>query len=362
MVKENRMTLFEAIENEAASFPSVSLQDEENTLQLVKDMNEIMIYRTASGNWVFRLKRCGGKAEDKPVSLKVSSDYMRIEKDLCGMREDEIPNYRFLLRTVFECRFAFQGIVSLHAACVDLDGFAVAFTGPSGLGKSTRARAWVNASNALLISGDRPAVRLTADGNTACGVPWDGKEQVFRDVERPLKCILEVRRSHVNYIRKLTDKQANEVIVRQALIPMWDTDAAALALINVRRLIHTTPIYRVFCGPNEEDAREIYDIIVHHTDQIRKEADEMKIKKGFVLRNVVGEYMVMPTGENIDSFGGTAVLNEVSAFVFKKLENAVSREDLLIALLNEYDVERETAEKDVDNLLEQFDRLGLLEK
>ena len=81
-----------------------------------------------------------------------------------------------------------------------------------------------------------------------------------------------------------------------------------------------------------------------------------------MLRNVVGEYMVMPTGENIDSFGGTAVLNEVSAFVFKKLENAVSREDLLIALLNEYDVDRETAEKDLDNLLERFDQLGLLEK
>ena len=171
-----------------------------------------------------------------------------------------------------------------------------------------------------------------------------------------------MRRSYVNYVRKLTPKQANDVIVRQALIPMWDTDAAVLALANVRKLVRTTPIYRVFCGRRKTDAREIYDIVVHHTDQIREEADEMKIKKGFVLRNVVGEYMVMPTGENIDSFGGTAVLNEVSAFIFEKLENAVSREDLLIALLNEYDIDRATAEKDLDNLLEQFEKLGLLEK
>ena len=87
----------------------------------------------------------------------------------------------------------------------------------------------------------------------------------------------------------------------------------------------------------------------------------MKIKKGFVLRNVVDEYMVMPTGENIAKFEGTAVLNEVSAFVFKQLENGISREDLLTAMLAEFDVDEATAAKDLDALLAQFRELGLLE-
>ena len=269
---------------------------------------------------------------------------------------------QFLIRTAFECRFCYEGIVSLHAACVEKDGFAVAFTGHSGLGKSTRARAWVEGLGAEWISGDRPAVRLEKQGSTACGVPWDGKEQIFRDVERPLKAIMEVRRAGGNYIRKLSDEQARRLLMQQTFIPMWDTDAAVMAMTNVRGLIKRTPVYRVFCGPGADDAREIYDILVNHPEKIREEAEEMKIKEGFVLRNVVDEYIVMPTGDNIAKFDGAVVLNEVSAFVFKQLENPVSREDLLEALLNEYEVDKATASADLDALLEQFSGMGILEK
>ena len=87
----------------------------------------------------------------------------------------------------------------------------------------------------------------------------------------------------------------------------------------------------------------------------------MKIKKGFVLRNVVDEYIVMPTGDNIAKFEGAVVLNEVSAFVFKQLENSVSRDDLLAALLNEFEVDEATAAADLDALLRQFTDLGLME-
>jgi len=269
---------------------------------------------------------------------------------------------RFLLRTAFECRFCYEGIVSLHAACVEMGDFAVAFTGHSGLGKSTRARAWVEGLGAQWISGDRPAVRLEKQGSTACGVPWDGKEQIFRDVEVPLKCIMEVRRSPLNYVRKLSEDQARQLIMQQSFVPMWDTDAAVMAMANVRQLVRKTPVYRVFCGPDAEDAKAIYDILVNHPELIREEKEQMKIKEGFVLRNVVDEFIVMPTGDNIARFEGAVVLNEVSAFIFKQLENPVSRDDLLTAMLNEYDVDEATAAADLDALLEKFAEMGVLEK
>ena len=260
---------------------------------------------------------------------------------------------RFLLRTAFECRFCFEGIVSLHAACVENGEYAVAFTGQSGLGKSTRAKAWVDALGFEWISGDRPAVRLEKDGATACGVPWDGKEQI---------CIMEVRRSPANEVRRLSADQARKLLMQQTFVPMWDTDAAVMAMANVRKLISKVPVYRVFCGPTAEDAQAIYDILVHHPEQIREEREQMKIKNGFVLRNVVDEYIVMPTGDNIAKFDGAVVLNEVSAFIFKLLENPVSREDLLAAMLAEYEVEEATAAADLDALLEKFETMGVLEK
>lgn len=318
-------------------------------------LEEVSIAPAASGGWQFRLSNGGDlPCAEIDAAYRNIALYLGNETELCNAT-------RFLLRTAFECRFCHEGIVSLHAACVELDGFAVAFTGHSGLGKSTRAKAWVDGLGAQWISGDRPAVRLERDGSTACGVPWDGKEQIFRDVEAPLRCILEVRRSPANYVRALSEEQARRVITQQCFIPMWDTDSAVLALSNARSLIRKTPVYRVFCGPDAQDARAIYDILVNHPEQIRKEEKEMKIRDGFVLRNVVDEFIVMPTGENIAKFEGAVVLNEVSAFVFRQLENAVSRDDLLTAIVNEFDVDEATAAADLDELLAQFGKMGLLE-
>lgn len=267
---------------------------------------------------------------------------------------------QFLVRTAYECQFARQGVVSLHAACVELGDGAVCFTGDSGVGKSTRAQAWVDGVGAQLISGDRPAIRLEAACNIACGVPWDGKEQILRDVERPLKAVLEVRRAPFTRLRRLTPEQAYAVLIRQSFIPMWDTDAAALAMTNVRRLSRTTPVYRLFCGPNAEHARAAHCILFEHPDEIGEERPDMNIKEGFVLRTVADEHMVMPTGENIGRFGGAVVLNDVSAFAFEQLKRPISREDLLALILGEFDVDETTASEDLDSLLEQFRELGLL--
>lgn len=349
------MTLFGEIQSEITSIPVTDVLEENPSV--VANTAEIQICRAADGDWLYRLQRSNAHA-----ALKVSGDYLHLEKQLYGVAEDDVQNFRFLTRVAFECRFCHRGIVSLHSACVEKDGYAVAFTGRSGMGKSTRAKAWVDGLGASWISGDRPSIRLETEGCTACGVPWDGKEQVFRDVEFPLKCILDVRRSGANYVRRLSVNQARQILTQQVFIPMWDTDTAVAALANVRRMARQVPVYRVFCGMTAEDAAVIYDILYHHPEQIRKEEEDMKIKSGFVLRNVVDEYMVMPTGDNIAKFDGTVVLNEVSAFVFKQLENAVSKDDLLAAMLAEYDVDEQTAAKDLDTLLAQFRELGLLDE
>ena len=319
-------------------------------------LDEVTIVRPDKNHWRYKLTNW----LDVPC-VQVDLEY----KDIVLFIEDESLHdqaTRFLLRTAFECRFCFEGIVSLHAACVEKDGFAVAFTGESGLGKSTRARAWVENLGAEWISGDRPAVRIEKEGSVACGVPWDGKEQIFRNVEVPLKAILEVRRSDCNYVRRLSGEQARSVLMKQVFVPMWDTDAAVMAMANVRALIRKTPVYRVFCGPDGDSAREIFDILYNHPEKIREEAKEMKVKDGFVLRNVVDEYIVMPTGENIAKFDGAVVLNEVSAFVFEQMKRPVSREDLLEAVLNEFEADKATAEADLDALLKQLTEMGLIEE
>lgn len=88
----------------------------------------------------------------------------------------------------------------------------------------------------------------------------------------------------------------------------------------------------------------------------------MRIKEGFVLRNVMDEYIVMPTGDNTAKFDGAVILNEVSAFIYKLLEHPMCRDDLLAAILNEYDVDEATASADLDALLNKLAEMGVLEK
>lgn len=87
----------------------------------------------------------------------------------------------------------------------------------------------------------------------------------------------------------------------------------------------------------------------------------MKIKDGFVLRDVMDEYIVMPAGAQMKEFEGVVVLNESSAFLFRKMQSEATEQELVEALLAEYDVDRDTAEKDTAELIKKLDDYGVLE-
>ena len=86
----------------------------------------------------------------------------------------------------------------------------------------------------------------------------------------------------------------------------------------------------------------------------------MRIKDGFLLRETAGKYIVLPLGGELD-LGSLITLNETGAFLWRLLENGASREELVEALLEEYDVDKERAEKDLDVLLAKMNAVGVLE-
>lgn len=87
----------------------------------------------------------------------------------------------------------------------------------------------------------------------------------------------------------------------------------------------------------------------------------MKIKDGFELREVCGEYVILSSGmENID-FSKIISLNESAAFLWKAVQGKDFDEDLMIeALLGEYDVDRDTAANDVRQVIVSWKEIGLI--
>ena len=310
-----------------------------------------IVHRRTADGWFFHYWN------QETKGLYVSRDYMRLR--MLGQKSETVAGVmEWFVRIAVECMLARKGYVSLHSAAVEIKEAAFAFTGPSGIGKSTRADAWIDTLGAKLINGDRPLIDVRK--MELYGVPWDGKEQCFRNVHYPLRAICEVRRAKSVYVRAMSFSQRRKVLMRQCFLPMWDTETAAIQMANISRLAAGANMVRVFGGPTGEDVRALYSALQQH--QVLKEESDMKAKNGFILRNVVDEYILMPTGDNIGKFNGTVLLNEVSALVWEKLQNPVSRDDLLKAILDEYEVEKAVAAADLDALLEKLKGFGVIEE
>lgn len=87
----------------------------------------------------------------------------------------------------------------------------------------------------------------------------------------------------------------------------------------------------------------------------------MKLKYEFIERLIVDEYVMVPAGEAARFFGGMITTSEVGAMIMRTLKQDVSKAELLSVLMEEYDVDEQTASADLDAFLKQLYNLGVLE-
>ncbi len=78
----------------------------------------------------------------------------------------------------------------------------------------------------------------------------------------------------------------------------------------------------------------------------------MKIKEGFILKKILDDYIVVPTGDNIVDFAVAVSLNETGAFLWKQLENEKTVLELAEALAGEYGVTADQVTGDVEEFIE----------
>lgn len=88
----------------------------------------------------------------------------------------------------------------------------------------------------------------------------------------------------------------------------------------------------------------------------------MKLKEGFVKKKMADCYVVVPLEERITDFKGMLTLNEVAAFIIDKLEDDITKEELLDMVQSEYDVDEDTAREDIDGFIKKLEDEDLLER
>lgn len=86
----------------------------------------------------------------------------------------------------------------------------------------------------------------------------------------------------------------------------------------------------------------------------------MKIKDTFVLSEIGGSYIVVPTGADTVDLNGMITLNETGAFMWEKLSAEITKDELIEEFLKEYDIDRETVSKDIDDFVEKLKSIGAI--
>ena len=86
----------------------------------------------------------------------------------------------------------------------------------------------------------------------------------------------------------------------------------------------------------------------------------MKIKKELIKRSIAGETVLVPVGRTVYEANGLFVLNELGDFLWDRLPDAENEEQLLAAILEEYEIDEQTARRDLIAFLDKLKQMEIL--
>ncbi|MGM9642194.1 MAG: PqqD family protein [Eubacteriales bacterium] len=86
----------------------------------------------------------------------------------------------------------------------------------------------------------------------------------------------------------------------------------------------------------------------------------MKIEKNIVIREVAGEYILIPIGEAALRSNGIFSVTEVGAFIWKGLSDGLTESEIIASLLEEYEVDEQVLRADYDAFSVMLREAGLV--
>lgn len=84
------------------------------------------------------------------------------------------------------------------------------------------------------------------------------------------------------------------------------------------------------------------------------------IKGNYTLRQIAGEYLAIPLSNEAGEDANIIILNPVSHIIWSKLEEGSTFDDILNAVMKEFNVEKDEAIADIKEFLNGLEQAGLL--
>lgn len=152
----------------------------------------------------------------------------------------------------------YNGIM-LHSSCVAVDDRAYLFTAPSGTGKSTHTKLWLErfGDRAYILNDDKPALRLEDGVWYAYGTPWSGKYDINRNVRVPVGGIAVLERGVDNYIAPYNGFPAIASVLDQMLRPNGEEYRIKILEI-LDKLMSDVPVWKLTCNMDPDAVTVAY--------------------------------------------------------------------------------------------------------
>lgn len=80
----------------------------------------------------------------------------------------------------------------------------------------------------------------------------------------------------------------------------------------------------------------------------------MRTNDNFILRDIAGEYVLIPINEAAQDFNGVLHLTETASFIWKMVDECYDIDEIADKVVDEYETKKETAIKDVYGFLWEF--------
>lgn len=144
-----------------------------------------------------------------------------------------------------------SGALMLHSSLIRTPRGCIAFSGDSGVGKSTQASLWEEYRRAEVLNGDRSGLIHTENGFQAWGLPFAGSSLIYRNDCGPLSSIVLLSQSEKNSIVRIGPAEAFARLYPQLNIHQWNKRYCSLAADLLLEIVRSVPVFWLSCRPDE---------------------------------------------------------------------------------------------------------------
>lgn len=154
-----------------------------------------------------------------------------------------------------------EKILVMHSAVVKVNGEAVLFIAPSGIGKSTQARLWNETRGAEQLNGDKTAICIEDGQVFTYGLPFSGTSKICSNYKLPVRAIVILSQGSENRVESLSGIKAISAMIKNCFGHTEVPGCVPHILDILGRVVPCVSMYSLACTPDERAVEALEKVL-----------------------------------------------------------------------------------------------------